>query len=84
MTRFWPAGLPITVAADALATPQAFTWDSTTHPVEHIFKRWRVDQLWWRMRVCREYFLVRTHTGLLVMLYRDVLGGAWYLQRLYD
>jgi hypothetical protein len=84
MTRFWPTGVPITVAADALAGPRAFTWDSATHSVERIFKRWRVDQQWWRERVCREYFLVRTHTGLLVMLYRDVLGGAWYLQRLYD
>ena len=84
MTRFWPDGLPITVLADALATPTAFTWHGATHAVEHIAKRWRVDQSWWRRRVCREYFLLRTESGLLVILYRDVLHGDWYLQRLYD
>jgi hypothetical protein len=43
-----------------------------------------VDQSWWRRRVCREYFLLRTESGLLVIVYRDVLRGEWYLQRLYD
>jgi hypothetical protein len=84
MTRFWPAGLPITVEMDALAAPTRFSWQGTTHTVEQITKRWRVDQSWWRRRVCREYFLLRTESGLLVILYRDLLGGEWYLQRLYD
>jgi hypothetical protein len=84
VTRFWPTGLPITVIADALAAPTAFTWQAATHPVERIVKRWRVDQSWWRRHICREYFLLRTHSGLLVILYRDVLRGDWYLQRLYD
>ena len=84
MTRFWPQGLPITVVADALAAPTAFTWQGATHAVEHIAKRWRVDHSWWRRRVCREYFLLRTQSGLLVIVYRDVLRGDWYLQRLYD
>jgi hypothetical protein len=60
VTRFWPGGLPITAVADELATPTAFIWHGTTHAVEHITKRWRVDQSWWRVRVCREYFLLRT------------------------
>jgi hypothetical protein len=84
MTRFWPAGLPITVEMDALAAPTAFTWQGATHTVEQITKRWRVDQNWWKGRVCREYFLLRTASGLLVIVYRDVLRGDWYLQRLYD
>ena len=84
MTRFWAQGLPIAVVADALAAPTAFTWYGTTHAVEHIVRRWRVDQSWWRVRVCREYFLLRTESGLLVILYRDVLRGSWYVQRLYD
>ena len=69
---------------DALAAPTAFTWRGATHHTERIIKRWRVDQSWWRVRVCREYFLLRTESGLLVILYRDVLCGDWYLQRLYD
>ncbi len=39
---------------------------------------------WWRVRIWREYFKLTTGTGLLVVIYRDLLSGAWYLQRLYD
>jgi len=84
VTRFWPSGLPIAVAADALAAPTALTWQGATHRVKRIVRRWRVDQHWWRRRVCREYFLLWTESGLLVVLFRDVLRGEWYLQRLYD
>jgi hypothetical protein len=84
MTRFWPEGMPVTVIADALIAPRVVLFESQAHPVERVLRRWRVDQSWWRDRVCREYFLVRTQTGLLIMLYRDVLTRCWRLQRVYD
>jgi hypothetical protein len=84
MTRFWPQGLAITVRADALAAPQAFTWDTSTHQVDRVLRRWRVDQRWWEGRIRREYFILRTSSGMLVTLYRNVSGGDWYLQRVYD
>jgi hypothetical protein len=84
VTRLWPDGEPISVLSDAMQTPHAFTWQGRTHPVQEIAKRWRVDVDWWRGRVWREYFKLTTHTGLLVIVYRDVLTGRWYLQRLYD
>jgi hypothetical protein len=84
MTRFWPQGLAISVRADALATPQTFTWDRAAHQVERVLRRWRIDQRWWEGRVCREYFLLRTESGLLVTLYRNALTRDWYLQRVYD
>lgn len=84
MTRFWPEGEPLTVKSNPTQTPLAFVWRGQTHQVQGIAKRWRVDVDWWRGRVWREYFKLTTHTGLLVILYRDVLTGRWYLQRLYD
>jgi hypothetical protein len=84
MTRFWPHGLPIAVEVDAQLTPVALTWERVTHPVEHVYRRWRDDVLWWRGRTWREYFVLRTHTGLLVLLYHDMLRDDWRLQRLYD
>lgn len=83
MTRFWPQGIPITVRADELATPQLFTWDGSAHPVERVLRRWRIDQQWWEQRIAREYFLVRTESGLLLTLYRS-RAGDWFLQRVYD
>lgn len=84
MTYLWPTGTPIDVTFDSLYTPQQFTWQGKTHRVKQITKRWRVDQGWWQQRIWREYFKVSTGTGLLVVIYRDLLTGRWYLQRLYD
>jgi hypothetical protein len=84
VTRFWPEGEPIAVDSDDAETPRAFTWRGSTHQVQDIAKRWRVDVDWWRGRVWREYFKLTTHTGLLVVLYQDLLTRRWYLQRLYD
>jgi len=84
MTYLWPKGEAIAVESDKWATPLVFIWQGRTHPVHRIAKRWRVDQGWWRKRVWREYFKVTTHTGLLVIIFREVQSGTWYLQRLYD
>lgn len=84
MTYLWPKGEVIAVQCDALATPLVFNWQGRNHPVEGIAKRWRVDQGWWRKRIWREYFKLTTQTGLLVIIFREVQTGAWYLQRLYD
>jgi hypothetical protein len=80
----WPEGEPIAVVGDGMQTPRTFTWGGRRHRVQAIAKRWRVDVDWWRGRVWREYFKLTTHTGLLVVIYRDVPTSRWYLQRLYD
>ena len=84
MTRLWPKGQPITVVSDGDGTPRSFEWKGRAHLVTGISKRWRVDSGWWRMRVWREYFKLETETGLLVIIYRDLLTDQWHFQRLYD
>lgn len=84
MTYLWPTGDLIQVVCDPLATPRQFTWQGRTHRVKQVTKRWRVDQAWWQQRIWREYFKLSTRTGLLVVIYRDLVTGHWYLQRLYD
>lgn len=84
MTRLWAKGQPITAASDADGTPHSFEWQGRTHHVTGISKRWRVDTGWWRLRVWREYFKLETDTGLLVIIYRNLLTDDWYFQRLYD
>lgn len=84
MTHLWPDGQPITVETDGLGAPRRFIWLGQTHTVEILANRWRVDEDWWRGRIWREYFKLATDTGLLVVVFRDLVGGGWYLQRLYD
>ena len=84
MSRLWVGGDPIRVTADPLGTPQSFTWQGNRHPVIQVTRRWRIDVDWWRGRVWREYFKLVTRTGLLVEVYHDLVGGGWFVQRLYD
>jgi len=93
VTRLWGLGVSITVTVSAgdaqeekttAAEPVSFTWQGRQHQVLEITKRWRVDVDWWRGRVWRGYFKCRTNTGLLVILYQDLVNQGWYLQRLYD
>lgn len=84
MTRFWPRGLPIRVEVDAAGMPRRLRWQERGHAVRYIVHRWRVDTGWWRGRVWREYMTLITTTGLLVVVYRDLTSGKWFLQRLYD
>ena len=93
MTRLWPVGLPVTVTANGgdgsdgdveHARPTGFTWQGQNHRVDEITREWRVDIDWWRGRIWRAYFKLSTDTGLLVVIYQDLLSGEWYLQRLYD
>ena len=84
MTLLWPEGILIEVYSDTTATPQAFVWQEQVHHVYTVTNRWRVDQDWWQRQVWREYFKLTTQTGLLVIIYQDLLNKHWYLQRLYD
>jgi hypothetical protein len=38
----------------------------------------------WQGGIEREYFRVRTVRGIVCEMYRDLITGAWYLQRIYD
>ncbi len=46
----------------------------------------RVDKVfcYYRLRLWHEYFKLTTDTGLLVVVYHDLVDGTWYMQRLYD
>ena len=86
MTRLWTPAEPITVVITKTspAGPSAFTWQDQTHTVAHITREWRVDIDWWRERIWRAYYKLSTDTGLLVIIFQDLLTKQWYLQRLYD
>jgi len=84
MTRLWLQGDPIIVGKADAWTPAAFHWRGSDHAVDTIITQWRIDRLWWTMRIWRDYFELTTHSGLMVVIYHDLIADTWYLQRLYD
>ncbi len=83
MTPFWPDGkaVPVLVGGDA---PIAFRWNRRRHRVEHVSGRWRIHTLWWADEVWRDYWEVVTDTGLLCVLFHDLLADGWFLERVYE
>lgn len=85
MTPFWAVGQPLAgvrIGADG-ETPAAFTWDGRAHRVTALVAAWRVHTGWWETEVWRDYYEVTTDSGLLCVLYRDLLSDAWALERIY-
>jgi hypothetical protein len=83
MSYLWYPALPIQMELHN-DVPQRFHWRGRWHRVNWHARRWRVDVGWWHLRVWRDYHKLVTHTGLLVLIYQDLLTQEWYLQRVYD
>jgi hypothetical protein len=85
VTRLWPEGEPVIVWGGE-ESPEGFTWQGARHAGLKVCNRWRVHTRWWLPgeALWREYIKVTTDTGLLCLLYRDLLSGRWFLARVYD
>jgi hypothetical protein len=85
VTRLWPKGEPIQIWGDSDA-PTGFIWQGTPHRIEEVCNRWQVHTRWWEpdQALWREYWKVTTDQWFLCLLYRDLIGGGWFLSRLYD
>lgn len=81
MTRLWQPSLPIVVLLRE-DSPHQLIHNKHHYRVTHIALCWR-QRIWWR-GIWREYYKLTTHTGLLVVIYLDLLTGEWYLQAVYD
>ena len=81
---FWREGVAIEVQRGVQGEPVLFTWKGQAHEVDMLIRQWRVDVEWWQSRVWRVYFKLSTQTGLLVVIYQDLITDLWFLQQLYD
>ncbi len=84
MSYFWPEGSEIQVDVDRQGRPVCIRWNGQAHAIEKVTRGWIVDDRWWIARIWRVYYLVITHTGLLLVVYRNLLTNGWYVERLYD
>lgn len=86
MTRLWAEGAPISVETNSDGCPTRFAWRGRTHRLARIQQRWQVDTDWWSEagRIWRAYAAVTTDTGMLCVVYQDLLSEEWFLAKVYD
>jgi hypothetical protein len=84
MSKLLHEAITLEVQEDIQHRPIAFLYKGGREGVEEICEQWRVSQEWWKRAIDREYFRVSTVRGIVCEMYRDLLTGAWYLQRIYD
>jgi hypothetical protein len=84
MSKLFKEAIRLEVEEGVQTEPAAFLYKGKREKVGETLRQWRVVQGWWRRPVEREYFQVRTESGTVCDLYRNLLTGVWYLQRIYD
>jgi hypothetical protein len=84
MSKLFHEAIILEIKEDIQHRPISFLYKGRKEGVEEICEQWRVSQEWWKKATDREYFRVRTVTGIICEIYRDMPTGAWYLQRIYD
>lgn len=84
MNPFWPDGQAVLVTAED-GRPALFHWRARVHRVQHLSAHWRIHTKWWtENEIWRDYWQVATDTGLLAVLYANLLSGEWLLERIYE
>jgi DNA polymerase-4 len=84
-TAFFPiVANEIVPLSDGNDTFTSFFWQRKRHDIDAIVKMWRVDHGWWEVPAQREYFKVRTTTGLLLTIYHDQESDKWLIERIYN
>jgi hypothetical protein len=69
---------PAAVAADERGFPIALG----PAPVDSVREEWVVEDRWWTGRpLRRRYFELVLVNGRNVVVFRDLVGGGWFLQR---
>ncbi len=84
MSKLFRQAIRLEVEEEFRHRPSAFLYKGRKTRVSETLNQWRVVQGWWKRPVEREYFQVRSESGTMYELYRDLLTGAWYLQRIHD
>jgi hypothetical protein len=69
---------PAAIAADERGVPVALG----PAPVDSVREEWVVEDRWWTGRpLRRRYFELVLVNGRNVVVFRDLVGGGWFLQR---
>ena len=83
MTRLLREHPLIDAEVDRSGALVAIRWNGRREPVE-VCNRWRIDELWWRQPIARDYFKVVGQHWLALVVLRPHRWNAGHLERLYD
>ncbi len=74
---------PIRVRVDRRGDPVEVHVRGRGRPrkVVSIRESWRIDDEWWRCPVSRLYHQAVLEQGEILTLYRDLIDGRWYVQK---
>ncbi len=84
VAREKPVAGRIKVIAEVEGEPRVLFLGSKRERVREVSNRWRMQEEWWRRERIREYYRVITESGRLCLIFQDLLGGGWFLERVYD
>jgi hypothetical protein len=82
MTRVMRPAAALRVHEGAAGLPERIEMFGRVSEVQ-VVERWRISERWWSQPIDREYVRV-TGPGWLALIFRDLLSGGWFLERIYD
>lgn len=74
-----PQQIHVTTGSDT--TPRALVWSDRIIPVHRIYEHWRESRFWWAQPIRRYYYRVEDRTGQVRVVYRDLYGETWWIDR---
>lgn len=75
-----PAPVAVTERRDGI--PARVLWKGRQRRVTAVLDHWRIDDEWWRLPVRRYYYELVLDDEHLLIVFRDILNGGWFTQRL--
>ncbi len=74
-----PCPIQVTTARDGL--PRAIVWRERLREVRRVHELWRERKQWWGQPIERDYFRLELDDGQMRVVFREVQGNRWLLER---
>jgi len=75
---------PIKIKVDVSSEPTELYMRGQWSKVEEVLEVWRDTGCWWEGEEEKIFYRVALSKGGMVEIYRYVVGGKWFVYRIYD
>jgi DNA polymerase-4 len=76
-----PPPRPIQVTTDPEGLPCALVQSDCILPVTQVYEHWRERRRWWTHPLLRDYYRTETTDGRVRVVFHDLEGGQWWMER---